>query len=127
VTNGGSIGMIEVIGWLWNCSLGGMAPQMSPARRIAVDPVPKIGASLLPDEIWLRLREALGLSDRELQIVREIFEDQKQESIAVRLGISSRNVTVNLQSIYGKLGIASRPQLIMRVMSEYLVFLASKN
>ena len=125
MASGGSIGMIEVNGWLWNCSLDGMAPQMFPARQPAVRPT--VGASILPDEIWLRLQETLGFSERELQIVREIFEDQKQESIAVRLGISSRNVTVNLQSIYGKLGIGSRPQLIMRVMSEYLVFLASKN
>lgn len=79
---------------------------------------------MLPGEVWVRLRDSLKLSDRELQIVQGIFEDQKQESIAYALGISPHSVNTYIQRIYTKLRIGSRPQLILRVMSEYLAFIA---
>jgi DNA-binding CsgD family transcriptional regulator len=77
-------------------------------------------------DVWSRLRDSLRLSDRELQIVQGIFEDQKQESIAFTLGISPHSVNTYMQRIYAKLRIGSRPQLIVRVMSEYLAFLATQ-
>jgi len=85
-----------------------------------------LGSSLLPDEVWLRLGDSLRLSDRELQIVQGIFEDQKQESIAFSLGISPHSVNTYIQRIYTKLRIGSRPQLIVRVMSEYLASVANQ-
>ena len=86
---------------------------------------PPLGSALLPNDVWLRLRESLALSDRELQIVQGIFEDQKQESIAYHLGISPHSVNTYIQRIYSKLSIGSRPQLIVRVVSEYLGLVAS--
>ena len=83
---------------------------------------PTVGSSLLSRDTWDRLRDSLKLSDRELQIVQGIFEDQKQESIAYNLGISPHSVNTYIQRIYSKLRIGSRPQLILRVMSEYLAF-----
>lgn len=85
---------------------------------------PPPGSALLPVDVWLRLRESLALSDRELQIVQGIFEDQKQESIAYHLGISPHSVNTYIQRIYAKLDIGSRPQLILRVVSEYLQLVA---
>jgi DNA-binding NarL/FixJ family response regulator len=75
--------------------------------------------------VWTRLRDSLRLSDRELQIVQGIFEDEKQESIAFNLGISPHSVNTYIQRIYSKLNIGSRPQLILRVMSEYLASVAT--
>ncbi len=95
-----------------------MVPRLTPQS-----PSPPLGASLLPCEVWLRLRDSLKLSDRELQIVQGIFEDQKQECIAFTLGISPHSVNTYIQRIYNKLHIGSRPQLILRVVSEYLAFL----
>ena len=95
----------------------------SPAR----EPVtPTLGSSLLPSDVWSRLRDSLRLSDRELQIVQGIFEDKKQESIAYALGISPHSVNTYIQRIYAKLRIGSRPQLIVRVMSEYLAYVESQ-
>ena len=91
------------------------------ARESATVP---LGSSLLPCDVWWRLRDSLKLSDRELQIVQGIFEDQKQESIAFGLGISPHSVNTYIQRIYAKLRICSRPQLIIRVMSEYLASVA---
>lgn len=80
------------------------------------------GSALLPCEVWRRLRDSLKLSDRELQIVQGIFEDQKQECIAHNLGISPHSVNTYIQRVYTKLHIGSRPQLIVRVVSEYLAY-----
>jgi DNA-binding CsgD family transcriptional regulator len=109
-----------------------MAPKLSPGWRSpegsAAPPVsPPIGSSLLSGDVWTRLRDSLRLSDRELQIVQGIFEDQKQESIAYSLGISPHSVNTYIQRIYSKLRIGSRPQLILRVMSEYLAFFVKDN
>jgi DNA-binding CsgD family transcriptional regulator len=79
----------------------------------------------LPGDVWSRLGDSLRLSDRELQIVQGIFEDEKQESIAFTLGISPHSVNTYIQRIYAKLGIGSRPQLIVRVISEYLASVAA--
>jgi DNA-binding CsgD family transcriptional regulator len=108
-----------------------MVPRLSPRCRGPAVPArqpisPTAGASLVPVESWSRLRDALRLSDRELQIVQGIFEDQKQESIAFALGISPHSVNTYMQRIYAKLRIGSRPQLIVRVMSEYLAIAASQ-
>jgi DNA-binding CsgD family transcriptional regulator len=86
---------------------------------------PPLGSALLPLDVWSRLRESLSLSDRELQIVQGIFEDQKQETIAYNLGISPHSVNTYIQRIYAKLRIGSRPQLIVRVVSEYLGLVAN--
>jgi DNA-binding CsgD family transcriptional regulator len=95
-----------------------------PAGSVRQLASPTLGSSLLPCDVWSRLRDSLRLSDRELQIVQGIFEDQKQESIAFSLGISPHSVNTYIQRIYSKLRIGSRPQLIVRVMSEYLAFVA---
>jgi len=50
----------------------------------------------------MQLRDTLKLSDRELQIVQGIFEDQKQETIAYALGISPHSVNTYIQRIYTK-------------------------
>jgi DNA-binding CsgD family transcriptional regulator len=108
-----------------------MVPRFTPNRCGRVIPPrepnrPLLGSSLLPCDVWSQLRDSLKLSARELQIVQGIFEDQKQESIASALSISPHSVNTYIQRIYAKLSIGSRPQLIVRVMSEYLAFVASQ-
>ena len=80
----------------------------------------------LPYDAWLHLRGSLRLSDREAQIVQGIFEDEEQESIAKALGISPDLVYRTIQRIYIKLHIGSRAELVVRVMSEYLAFVADQ-
>jgi DNA-binding NarL/FixJ family response regulator len=78
------------------------------------------GASLLPIDEWERLGSNLGLSRRELQVVQGVFEDHKEENIAFTLGISPHTVNTYMQRVYSKLGVSSRPQLIVRIVSIYL-------
>jgi DNA-binding CsgD family transcriptional regulator len=76
---------------------------------------------LLPVDAWPLLRAAFELSARELQIVQRVFQDQKEERIAYELGISPHTVNTYFQRLYAKLHVASRPQLILRVVSEFLL------
>ena len=78
------------------------------------------GSAVLPEQVWLDLGPKLRLSPRELQIVRGVFEDHKEEAIAFELGISPHTVNTYFQRLYAKLGVSSRPQLILCVMAQYL-------
>jgi DNA-binding NarL/FixJ family response regulator len=84
---------------------------------------PSPGHSLLPRIAWDQLREALRLSQREIQVVRGVFDDWKEEQIAHELGLSPHTVNTYLQRLYKKLHVSSRAQLVVRVMADYLMLL----
>jgi DNA-binding CsgD family transcriptional regulator len=75
---------------------------------------------LLPADAWDRMSVRLRLSPRELQILMYVFDDQKRETIAAELAISPHTVNTYFQRLYKKLDVSSRPQLILRVVLEYL-------
>jgi DNA-binding CsgD family transcriptional regulator len=78
------------------------------------------GCSLFPSEVWAHLCRVLQLSPREIQIVQGVFDDHKEETIACNLGISPHTVNTYFQRLYAKLHVSSRPQLILRILAEYL-------
>jgi DNA-binding CsgD family transcriptional regulator len=80
---------------------------------------------LLPSDAWAQLSQGLRLSPREVQIVQLVFEDMRDGSIAFELALSPHTVSTYLRRLYTKLQVSSRPQLILRVMAEYLTFLAA--
>ena len=96
----------------------GFLPQTPPERNFCLG---LLGHGVFPPGDWLLLRNTLGLSPRELQIVQSVFEDEKQEATAWRLGISPATVSTYMQRLYTKLEVRSRPQLIVRVISTYLL------
>jgi DNA-binding CsgD family transcriptional regulator len=85
------------------------------------------GFSLLPSSAWSVLSAALRLSSREMQIVQGVFDDQKEEVIAYELGISPHTVNTYCRRLYGKLRVSSRPQLIVRVIAEYLALAGDRH
>jgi len=93
-----------------------MKPQLASLVGSRASP----GHSLLSASAWFRLRDALGLSRRELQIVKGIFEDQKEEAMAAGMGISPHTVNTYMQRLYRKLHVCSRTQLIVRLMATHL-------
>jgi len=108
-----------------------MAPQMSSEwyGPASTEPAPvnqACGRWILPCDAWLYLRDALRLSERELLIVEGLFEDREQEILARSLGISPETFYRTLQRIYVKLRIGSTAELVVRVMSEYLTFVADQ-
>lgn len=78
------------------------------------------GAGLFCERTWTVLAVNLKLSGREIQIVRGIFNDQKEYTIAVELGVSPHTVHTERERLYRKLGINDRPQLVLRVVEAFL-------
>lgn len=78
------------------------------------------GAAVFSDAQWTCLGLGMGLSGRELQIVRCIFAEQKEALIARELGISPHTVHTHLERLYRKLGVRGRCGVVLRVLAEHL-------
>ncbi len=82
---------------------------------------PFSGSRLLTATEWRHMAWKLSLSPREIEIVRTVFDDEKEVAIASRLQISPHTVHTYLERIYRKLAVKSRLQMVVRVMGEYLL------
>ena len=100
---------------------------MPPSLHQDCTPNPSRGdaCSLLSDQQWRSITRSLRLSGREFEIVRSIFSDQTEASIALHLGISEHTVHTHLERLYRKLGVSSRCQLVVRIFAEYLSVVSS--
>jgi DNA-binding CsgD family transcriptional regulator len=72
------------------------------------------------EDAWHELGAALGISRRELQVVRLIFDDEKECSIAADLGISVHTVHTYIERLHRKLDVRDRVQLVLRITQEFL-------
>ena len=76
--------------------------------------------SILPHDAWEVIANCLRISDRELQIIQGIFDDQKEFAIADELTMSVHTVHTHVERLYRKLGVSSRVTLVLYILSEYL-------
>lgn len=79
-----------------------------------------LGRLVFPADTWRALARELKLSNRESQILHEVFDDEKESVIAANLGISSHTVHTHLERLYRKLAVSSRVSLVRRIFAEYL-------
>jgi two-component system nitrate/nitrite response regulator NarL len=63
------------------------------------------------------------LTPRELAVLRLVAEGLPNKTIAVRLGISEHTVKFHVNTILGKLGVASRTEAVVRAIRLGLIFL----
>jgi DNA-binding CsgD family transcriptional regulator len=75
--------------------------------------------------VWAAITRSFHLSDREQQLVRGVFDDCTDYSIASALKISAHTVHTHFGRLYHKLRVANRAQLIVRVLDEFLAMTAS--
>jgi len=94
-----------------------VAPKSLPARLN--------GSAMFALPAWEQIARSLELSGRELQIVRGVFDDQKESELATALGISIHTIHSHFERMHHKLGIADRPQLMQRIMQEFLALTAA--
>ncbi len=83
------------------------------------------GSAILPPGTWRELGGALGLSPRELEIARGIFDGQKEYAIAARLGCSPDTVHTHTRRLYAKTDVHSHVELLVCIMSACLALPAS--
>jgi DNA-binding CsgD family transcriptional regulator len=93
-----------------------MRSERAPEMPMRLFRMPDRDAVLHDDARWSTLAHWSGLSPRELEIVRGIFDDRKEETIADRLGISQHTVHTYLQRIYRKLEVQNRTGLVIEVL-----------
>lgn len=83
------------------------------------------GSAMFTEQAWAEIARSLALSARELQIVRGVFDDRTEFSIAADLNISSHTVHTHIERLHHKLGVADRAELILCVMNEFLALTAA--
>jgi len=66
------------------------------------------------DDIVVRAT-ALGLSERQVEVMRDVIGGASNADVGMSLGISRRTVEKHLQNIYAQLDVTSRTQAIGRV------------
>ena len=96
------------------------ARETSSMQRRQHRPTPFNGCDLFTADQWQAIGRFLALSSREFQIVQCMFADCAQEQIARKLMLSSHTVHTYIERLYRKLGVSSRPALLLRVFAAYL-------
>lgn len=74
--------------------------------------------ALSDDLVWLSFDRAPavaphGLTAAELEVALLVYEDQSNQAIAEARGVSVKTVGNQLESIYRKLGVQSRVELVL--------------
>ncbi len=77
-------------------------------------------APIFTEYEWSRLREALGLSRRQMDIVKCFFLGFGLRKISHHMDLSLPTVRGYVNRVFAKLDAADRPQVILRIVSEFL-------
>jgi DNA-binding CsgD family transcriptional regulator len=83
-------------------------------RRVAVIVEPAHPARIVP-----LLMSAYGLTEREQDVTRLVLQGESTTSIAERLVVSAHTVQQHLKSIFEKVGVRSRRDLVGKVFFSY--------
>lgn len=75
---------------------------------------------MLSEQAWREIARSLKLSRQELQIVRGVFDDHTELTIAGNLRISPHTVHTYCERLYRKLAVTDRVRLVLRVTDEFL-------
>jgi DNA-binding CsgD family transcriptional regulator len=80
---------------------------------------------MFSEQAWTEIARSLGLSPRELQIVRGVFDDRTEFALATNLGISPHTVHTHIERLHQKLDVADRVELVLRITNEFLTLTAA--
>lgn len=92
-------------------------PRPALYRQSETTALPKpCGQDLLSAQEWADVAQALGMTARQLQITKLMFDDKTQRAIAATLGIVERTVREHLDRLYKKLNVHDRVGLVLRIV-----------
>lgn len=80
---------------------------------------PPCGDGFFCDEAWAGITDKLGLSPRQVEIVRCVLAGQEDRLIAVRLDVSPRTVHAHVRCLHEKLGVQNRMELVTQLLTAY--------
>ncbi len=72
---------------------------------------------ILSQEDWIALRQHLGLSLRQSEIVKGLFYGDPHEEIARKLAIQPHVVGEEMSRLYREFGVSNRLELILHVLA----------
>jgi DNA-binding NarL/FixJ family response regulator len=75
---------------------------------------------MLTEAEWAKLGRKMRLTAREVQVLRGVFAEQKNETIASTLGISTSTVRTLLERVYRKCGCRSRTGAVVTAFRVYV-------
>lgn len=93
------------------------AQNKPPANHQAQCP---LGAAMFSEYAWREIARSLRLSGRELQIVRMVFDDHTELTIATNLHVSPHTIHTHCERLYRKLAVTDRVKLLLRIMGEFI-------
>jgi DNA-binding CsgD family transcriptional regulator len=67
---------------------------------------------------WQLVRAVLGLTPRQVEIARLIYEDRTVAAIAHELRRSENTIRTHIRLLYAKLGVRSRVELVKRLIEQ---------
>ncbi len=108
--------------WLTNLNVAFVHAMKQP---FSATPDPKLNPQFnrrnaIPEAAWDALASSLGLSKRQVQIVRAVAADDTEFTIAADLGVSMHTVHTHLDRLHRKLGVHSRVELLVLLFAEFL-------
>jgi DNA-binding NarL/FixJ family response regulator len=71
---------------------------------------------MTPEE-WRTIAEELRLSPRQAEVVGLVLRGMRDKQIAAELGLSLPTVRMHLRHVFGRLGVADRMELALRVFA----------
>ncbi len=77
-------------------------------------------SSYITDDQWWSIAESLGLTFRQLQVVKCVFDGLDELSVAHRLGVSSHTIHAHLCRVYKKISVKNRCELVVRIFLAHL-------
>jgi DNA-binding CsgD family transcriptional regulator len=75
---------------------------------------------MLSEVAWCAIAESLSFSQKQIAILRGVFDGRKETAIADDLGMSPHTVHTHMERIYHKLGINGRLELVQFIVAEFL-------
>lgn len=73
--------------------------------------------SFLSDQEWTQVRQSLGLSPRQAEIVRHLLLGESDKQIAKELSISIPTVRTHLGRLFQKFDLNDRVELILHIFN----------
>jgi DNA-binding CsgD family transcriptional regulator len=71
-------------------------------------------ARAVPFEVNARVQQTLGISERELQVLRLLADGRSNKEIAIQLEVSPNTVKTHVARLFEKLEVRRRTQAILR-------------
>jgi FixJ family two-component response regulator len=84
-----------------------------------------MGAAMFSKQAWDEIARSLNLSGRELQIIKDVFDDRTEFAIAAHYGVSPHTIHTHCYVFNHMFEEHDRVKLVLRITDEFLALTAT--